>query len=138
MMGLVTQSGYAKDAGVATNEEIRITLIGINGKPTTSLRLNDGDDDNFNRFELTFNVDGVKTVLITDMNAEQNKCSKHHRKYPFFVVLDPKNNVHEIKTRIYHPCLWKNHANFKLSVVSAEDKQYYNDFQFDVVYYAAD
>ena len=73
-----------------------------------------------------FNIKNVTHMIITDVNASNNKCGKKQEKEVLYLSINPDKNIHKVSTRIHLPCLFKRNAILKLAVKTSTGERYYN------------
>lgn len=129
---LILSSAASAESLAIKDERLQINVTGVGKNPKSWLRHREDDKQNSNLLNIRFNIENVRNILITDLNAVDNKCHKDSVQYPFFLELEPNNNIHQIKTRIGYPCLSDRTAKLKLSITTHDDKRYYNEFNFPV------
>jgi len=80
-----------------------------------------------NKITVEFDLDNVTAILITDMNAKNNKCGKKQKEKLFYLAFPkPEKNVKHIRTIINGPCLVDNEAILRLRVSTVGEKYYEN------------
>ena len=114
------------------SDKLKLTAKTHDGKPGSWLRFYNVDVAEENEYEkriyitAEFNIDNVTDMIITDMNAVNNKCGAKQVKHFLYLCIDPNKNVKKITTRIHLPCLIKNKAVLKLAVKTINGGRYYN------------
>jgi len=78
------------------------------------------------RITAEFNIENVRALIITDMNAINNKCGPQQLEDLLYLSFDPVKNINRITTRIHKPCFDGRNANLRLRVVTNSNKRYYN------------
>ena len=121
----------AAEASFIESDKLSFEVTGFAGKAKEWLRFRENDNQNINLIKLGFDVAGVNSVLVTDMNASAGKCAKDQTLQLFYLKLEPKYDVRQLMTRIKVPCLVDRSAVLKLSVVTGGKQGYYKIFHFD-------
>lgn len=127
----LTQLGLAKE----DNQYIQSDKLSISGvlndqKPEDWLRLYGAMEpkkEKLIRITAEFDIDKVSAIIITDMNAANNKCGPKRMKDLLYLSFDPAKNLKKITTRIHLPCFVGRDAVFKLRVLTEDNARYFNN-----------
>lgn len=79
-----------------------------------------------------FDIEHVKTILISDENARLGKCGDQQTEHLFYLSIDANYSLKSLATRIDKPCLYQRSALLKLQVEDADGHRYYNASTFAI------
>ena len=121
----------AAEANFIKSDKLTFEVTGHGGDPKQWLRFRENDNQNNNLIKLGFDLAGVNSVLVTDMNAAAGKCARDQTLHLFYLNIEPKYNLRQAMTRIKLPCLVNRRAVMKLSVVTGDKRGFYKVFEFE-------
>ncbi len=74
-----------------------------------------------------FNLNKVRSIMITDENASKNLCGKKQQRTLLLLSFgQPEKNVKQVQTYINRPCFDGHKARFKLTVETTDGSYYTN------------
>ena len=87
------------------------------------------DDDNKILITMRFDIDHVRLVVVKDMNCKKAKGGGEPHDLVFYARMNPDKNIHTLSTLYFSPCMDgqdNTKARFKITVLTKENKSYYN------------
>lgn len=118
-----------EDIQYIQSDKLRISGVLDDQSPQSWLRLYGAMEpkkEKLIRITAEFNMENVRAIIITDMNAVNNKCGPQQLEDLLYLSFDPVNNIKKITTRIHKPCFDGRNAVFRLRVATDSNKRYYN------------
>lgn len=111
------------------SDKLGITVTTHDGKPESWLKFyGQTGPEKVKRITITavFDLNNVHKILITDMNAVNNKCGPQQREKILLLIFNPASNLKKITTLIDKPCFDIRNAVLRLRVVTGDNKRYEN------------